>query len=215
MTGNFPRQGGPVLVCGNGWTLHDDFAEARKLFHFAPVIAVNDAARFVRAFALFSLHRRKLAGWRADQIKFRGCDDGYLTTHSAGKRHRTTNIGVDTKDHDVDFAWPDAVSTGSSGWSAVKMAKLMGFSHIIMCGIPMSKGNYATGTKGRWNKAWKDQRVVDGYRQGIMKDVGWHDNVFSMSGYTREKFGYPDEKAFPAVARFEQYNQRGGVDPGR
>ena len=187
----FPQQGGTVLVCANGWTLPDDYANARLIFPHAPVIAVNDAAGAVRAFALFSLHPRKMVGWRAEQIKFCGGSGAHTSTHSAGVRHRRTNVGVDPDDHDIDFWWMEALSTGSSGWSARKMARLMGFDRVILCGMPMQKGKYAPHTKGRWNRAWQDQSTVKHYRRGIMEDADWHDGVFSMSGWTREVFGYP------------------------
>jgi len=74
---------------------------------------------------------------------------------------------------------------GSSGLFMVKIARELGYTHIIGCGIPMTvEGGHIT-RKMRWNAAHGFQR-------------GWNSRwdtlrpyVRSMSGWTRENLGYP------------------------
>jgi hypothetical protein len=136
---------------------------------------------------LFTLHPLKMANWRAMQEKI---FQTQVTTHAATSRHRKTKLGVEGDARDIDYWWDGALGRGSSGWSAVKAAKLMGFDQVVMCGVPLEKGTYAH-FDGNFPKAWGRQDTIDHYRRGVMDDIEWHDRVYSMSGWTRDTLGEP------------------------
>ena len=178
-----------VLVCGFGPGFYDDLARARSLYPDAPAIAVNEASKAVKAFAIFSLHPEKMLRWRALQDLHFG--EGYKT-HTGGKYCDVPNR--EKKYPGVDCWWPEANGGGTSVWAAQKMGKLMGFEKRILVGAPLVPGNYAD--KG-FAKAFREgQRRKDGkgevlehYRAFIEKDTDWHEGCTSMSGWTREFLG--------------------------
>jgi len=180
----FPPQSGTVIVCGSAWTLRNDFNRARRLFPTAKVIAVNYAAGLVPADFLFSLHPIKMGKWADMQREMN--DD--FTTHSSGDLGRLNKLGKPRPDwqRHVDYWWPEARTPGSSGWGARRLAKLMGFDKVVLCGVPVSKGGYALRAVTR---DWGRDGNVRAYQKAIELDVEYHEGVISMSGFTMEKFG--------------------------
>jgi len=168
-------QSGTVFVCGNAFCLHEDLENARKIVD-APIIAVNGASREIKAFALFSYHPQRFMeapySWIKKQQKF-GSD---FTVHGS----KTEDLPF------VDHWWEGARGNGGSAWGARKMAKLMGFDHVILCGCPLVPGNYAGHIPG---DLMTRRAVVDQYAKEIEADTDWHDGVTSMSGATREILG--------------------------
>ena len=180
---DYPRQHeGPVLVCGSAWTLYPDLRKASVIFPSAPVIAVNGAAAHVAAFALFSGHPRNFPKWIESQSERFG--DGF-TVHTGGRK----NMGAVERYPWVDYWWPDVSLMGTSTWGARKMAKLMGFDLVVLCGAPIDVGTYVNGKMA--SKAWQRPDAVAEYRRAIESDTAWHDGCRSMSGWTRELLGYP------------------------
>ena len=86
----------------------------------------------------------------------------------------------------VNYYWKWSASKGSSGWSAAKMADMMGFDLMVLCGIPLNPGNYADGTLAM---PMQNPKVIDIYREFILGDTKIHHKVKSMSGWTKELFG--------------------------
>ena len=82
----------------------------------------------------------------------------------------------------IDYWWESARGGGGSGWGARKLASLLGFSAVILCGMPLEPGNYASGL----SKLMKNPEIIDNLRREIESDVDWHEGVTSMSGWTRE-----------------------------
>ena len=174
---------GTVLVCGNAYCLHDDFQRAREIYPSVPAIAVNGAAGEVKAFALFTQHPRKFPQWIALQRERFGDD---FTTHAAGKAHLKSKFGHVERMPWVDYWWEGVASGGTSGWGARRLAGLMGFDLVILCGMPLDKGGYST---GKMAKDFQNPAVVEHYRRMILRDRDWHSGVRSMSGWTAEVFG--------------------------
>lgn len=174
------RHSGPAIVAGNAWCLDDDIKAARVIVGDAPVIAVNGAAREVKAIALFSYHPQRFiergCEWIRHQRRLFG--DGF-TVHAS--RHET---GMPYVDH----WWEDARGGGSSAWGARKLAWLMGFDPVILVGCPMLPGNYA-GDRPGMNMTRPE--IVSQYASEIASDVDWLEGAFSMSGATREILGAP------------------------
>ncbi len=170
-----------MLLCGSAATLFDDLAGARALRSDADVIIVNAVAEIMEAENLFSLHPEKLGMWRERHtIKFGSTP----TTHSGRPRFDGCRL-MSTVDH----WWPEASSRGSSGWSGAKLAQLMGYDEVILCGVPLDPIHYA---KRGPAKNFKSKKMLNYYRAGVEADVAWHAKVRSMSGWTRERLGEPD-----------------------
>ena len=171
------RHGGPCIVAGSAFCLPDDLRRARAIVGDVPVIAVNAAAREVRALFLFSQHAEQFVkrGWVRHQRKKFG--DGF-TVHSVGHSHVPN----------VDYWW-SIKRSGGSGWNARKVALLVGFDSVVLCGCPLSPGPYV----GKHNLGGLMHRVdvVDTLFGQIEADTAWHDGAYSMSGRTRKLLGEP------------------------
>lgn len=179
------RKSGTVLVLGFSSHLQDDFARAKALRPDAEIIACNKAAGFTKAFAIFSQHvgPDKLGVWAKWQREKFGDD---FEVHGPGWIQRLD--AYRQRYPYIDYVWPQAKGTGTSPWAAAKMAKMMGFSEIILCGVSLERGGYADGTLAR---DFRSDAVLKIYRGYIKKDVDWHAGVKAMSGWPREFFGEP------------------------
>ncbi len=117
-----------------------------------------------------TLHPDKWQHWRT--LRERG---GYAMPERLWAHRSYTNFSDWTKD------WQ-----GSSGLFMIKIARELGYTHIIAAGIPMTvEGNhFARGQ--HWNAAF-------GFRKGWARVQGsLRPFLRSMSGWTREHFGPPD-----------------------
>lgn len=187
---------GAVLVCGFGPGFYGDFERARRMRPDAAVIAVNEAAKAVKAFALFTLHPEKARRWRTLQKQSFG---NIPPLHSGGQ-------GYDRRDKYpvVDYWWREAAGGGTSVWAAQRMARLMGFDERILVGAPLVYGNYADKSfakafrEGQKREDGRD--MLQGYRDYIAKDTEWHEGVTSMSGWTRGILGAPEQDPASSVA---------------
>lgn len=180
---------GTVLVCGFGPGFYDDLARARALRPDAPVIAVNEACKAVRAFAIFTLHPEKLGRFRALQDLHFGA--GHYTCHTGGKK--CAHVGRSPL---LDYGWPEANGGGTSAWAAQIMAKLMGFEERILVGAPLVHGDYADKSPAKGFKEGKQRRdgkgeVLACYRAFVERDTDWHEGCYSMSGWTAGLLGMP------------------------
>ena len=167
-------------MAGNAWCLEDDLARARAIYHDAPAIAVNGAAREVKAVALFSYHPERFIErgfeWARHQRRLFG--DGF-TIHGAKFVEGCPHVG---------HWWEDARGGGGSAWGARKVAWLMGFDPVILVGCPLVPGNYAGHRPGQ---IMTRPEVIEPYRLEIESDKDWHEGAYSMSGATRDILGEP------------------------
>ena len=170
---------GPCIVAGNAFNLHADLAGAWALFPETPVIAVNGASGEVAAFALFSYHPIQFIqrpwAWIGKHNRF----GGTYTVHGARFEE-----GMPWVHH----WWGGARGRGGSAWGARKLASLLGFMPVVLCGAPLVPGNYAGHKLGNFMAR---QVVVDDLLRDITADVDWHEGAFSMSGRTRDLLGEP------------------------
>lgn len=75
---------------------------------------------------------------------------------------------------------------GSSGLFMVKVARELGYTHIILCGVPMTAEGEHFARGQVWNAA-------SGFRRGWARVQGaLRPFVRSMSGWTKDHFGIPD-----------------------
>ena len=170
---------GSCIVAGNAWCLHEDLAAARKIIGDSPVIAVNGASREVKAIALYSVHPQRFiekgSEWLRHQRRLFG--DGF-TVHSSNK----------PKHGDLPYVqyWWTIPGGGGSAWGARKVAKLMGFDTVVLCGCPLLPGNY---TGHRMGLNMTKPEIVGQYASEIASDTDWHKGCYSMSGKTRDILG--------------------------
>lgn len=117
-----------------------------------------------------TLHPDKWQTWRNNRER------AGLTAAVRVWAHRPyTNITNWTKD------WQ-----GSSGLFMVKIARELGYTHIILCGIPMTIEGEHFARNQRWNAA-------PGFQRGWLRvRAALRPFVRSMSGWTKEYFGAPD-----------------------
>ena len=167
---------GLAIVAGNAWCLHEDLAKAPQGL---PIIAVNGAAGEVKAEFLYSKHPERMVGKGGNWIWRQRRFHTNFTVHGSAFHENMPW---------VDYFWEGARGGGGSGWGARKLATLLGFDPVILCGMPLNPGNYAS---GRLSKLMKNPDVIDGFRREIEADVEWHEGVYSMSGFTRDLFGEP------------------------
>ena len=169
---------GPVLVCGNAECLFNDLHRAKSLFGDIPVIAVNGAAKVVRADALYSKHPERFISYRwLEAQKFH-----FSTTPLI---HADTRAA--TRPSYVDYWWTGVWGGGGSAWDARKLAYFVGYDPIILCGCPLDPGPYTNG--GGIGGYMTDAKVVQDLRDGMAKETEWHNGAFSMSGWTKDLLG--------------------------
>jgi hypothetical protein len=181
------RHSGSVVVAGFGPTLQADLDAVQAVKPDLPIIAVNNACEVIKAFAIYSFHfeRNKLGEWAKIQRKRFG--EGFAVFgpgHKEWYQHNKRNYPY------VEHWAPTTASRGSSGWCAVKLAKLLGFDEVIMCGIPVQPGAYADRRPALYWQS-KKTNAVSQYRKAIEADVASHKGVYSLSGWTKDLLGAP------------------------
>lgn len=171
-------QDAAIVMCGGG----DPFAEyeqARELCSRADknvsIIAGNDMIeRFPHDIArAASLHPDKFPLWLPKRKAAGFNDPPEIWAH----RNYQSMITHWTRD------W-----SGSTGLFCVKVMREHGFTHIILCGVPMTvEANHFVREGQPWNAAL-------GFRRGWIARLNQlRPYVRSWSGWTREQFGEPTE----------------------
>ena len=163
-----------ALVLGGAKSVWQDAERALEMAEFDAVIATNDAgARWSgRLDHWCTLHREKLPRWEKER-RLRGYPGGYVRWgHAADKR-------VDR----VTTDW-----RGSSGLFAVKVAIELGYSRIVLAGVPMA----ADGAHFFSDEAWTAARgYLSAWNVRAKEMAG---RVRSMSGWTARLLGEVDER---------------------
>lgn len=169
------------LIAGYAACLHEDIRCARQIVGNVPIIAVNAAAKEVKALLLFSQHpdRFKSMRWIEKQLLLYG--KGFTV-------HSRVDLNIPSVAPWIDYWW-SIKGGGGSAWHARKVASFIGFNTVILCGCPMEPGPYV----GNHNIGgfMHRQDVVDDLCNYIKQDKDWHNGVYSMSGKTRLWFGEP------------------------
>lgn len=141
-------------------------------------MAVNGASREIRANFLFSFHPERFVECGSEWIRHqRRLFGSAFTVHGA---KFLPNMPW------VDFWWERARGKGGSAWGARKVAGLMGFSPVVLCGAPLVPMNYAS---HRMGMNMTKPEIVRQYASEIESDIDWHEGAYSMSGRTREILG--------------------------
>lgn len=183
---------GPVIVLGSADCALRDLSRAQIRFCDAPIIGVNDASKISALDHLFSLHAEFLEQWAREQAERFGRQP---LVHSAARKRADDDASARRI---VDYWWAGAHSGATSAWSAVRVAKMMGFERVIMCGCPLRATGYATDPRQDKHSrslglVADDHPMIKRFRKRLAEYVGEGEGegVFSMSGFTRELLGAP------------------------
>lgn len=179
---------GTVLICGSAPCLLPDYRKAVKHRTTATVIAINDAASVILADILTTLHPDKAHLFRAGSL-----NKNIIVT--SGQKWKP--------DCDVDFWMEGCNSGGTTAGSAIKVAKKMGFSEIILCGCPMTGGDGYFDAEPKANRFGMPMRfgnapatagIVRAHQKNLKREAQDDDYsmVRSMSGWTADLLGKPD-----------------------
>jgi hypothetical protein len=171
---------GNLIILGSAEGVWKDYEKARKIARQFDVMVINFTTLFYTKpiTHLVSLHHNYLSPLREIRQKVFPAFP-HFHTHS------------NRPDKEVDFIWQFDDYSGSSGLFATKIALVLGYNKIILCGIPITNGrnfyhplDYVNPIGGRpnilsWQKA---------------KDEMFNDKVKSVSGNTKEWLGEPTEE---------------------
>lgn len=174
---------GSIVVCVGGAKCGPgDLAAARELLGSRPyaLAACNDAGIDLpgplRLWA--TLHPEKMGDWARRRTEAGHSLDGTWLVGSEGGRKSHVHALIARG------------ASGSSGLFVAKVARVdLGFSRVILCGIPMDA---QPNRYRRLENGWRD---FDRYRKGwheAAADPGFAMHVRSMSGWTAELLGCPD-----------------------
>lgn len=168
----------------NVWS---DLEAALDLGEFQAAITCNDvtAAYPGRIDACASLHSAQWPAW-LDERERRGFERP-LTVFG----HNEARGGVHTNRVDVftEYRFPGQDRSGSSGLFALKVALIdLGYDRAVLCGVPMTADQRHFFDAKKWDGA---RSHVEGWRQALPHI---RDRARSMSGWTAELLGTPDEE---------------------
>lgn len=190
---------GTVIVVGSAGCVFDDLERVpQRDPPWLWVAAVNGGCIAAQSDFIMSQHPDQLGHWRKMAWRERFC---WPETHSV----RPDTAKATHADFPwVDHWWPEAFTQATSAWAAVRICKLMGFDEIILAGCPLDPGaGYFKGEKraqmpgadtgSRFGGHRVGQGFVASMREALRRHVadGEGENVYSMSGYTRELLGEP------------------------
>lgn len=168
------RQDVAIVICGGG----DPFAEADRALDLCAV-----AGRMHTLFAgndmigkwpsivhhACTLHPDKLFMWTGERIT------NHLEPAERTWAHRPFS-GI--TDHTRDWS-------GSTGLFCVKVARELGFVHILLCGVHMSRDSNHFVRREPWIHA---EGFIRGWQAHLVELKPY---VRSFGGWTREQFGLP------------------------
>lgn len=184
----------PLLICGSGRTLWDDIVKiahmgvlARELQTKFDVMAINEAfIALSHVDYLATHHDEKVWPWQMLRGPLIFTDGQYKTLWTGKTFSQRANKGVD------EVLIFDGVTAGSSALYACYVGKHLGYSHMILCGVPYDSA-------GRFYEApWTfghEYGSTDGWKPWENAHAcGDLEGVRSMSGHTKNLLGYPERE---------------------
>lgn len=165
-----------AIILGGAQTLHRDHREALELFEPDLVIACNHAARDHegRVDHWVSMHPEFFPKW----IKMREIAGLPQVPNYWHPRHKPTPIPSN----------PLKSIGGSSGLFCVAVAEQLHCTHAVLVGVPMVKMENHYDKREPW---WEARQYHPAWERQRERFAGW---VRSMSGWTKELLGAPDEE---------------------
>lgn len=175
-----------ALVLGGAGNLWTDIEAALCLGEFHGVVACNDAGAAWpgELDAFVTLHAEKAPLWAERRVAAGHPFPKAILGHEGlGRKPPLCMTGT------TPWKFPGQTSTGSSGLFALKVALIdLAFDKAVLCGVPMDAAPGHFFDTAAWRGAMSHRR-------------GWHEalptikhRARSMSGWTREILGAPDEE---------------------
>lgn len=183
------------LIIGGANHVEEDLRHLKEIVHPYDldevfwVIAVNNQIYNWegRTDVFCTLHGEKAERWIGRRPKSLNWD---FVTYNMRTYPKKTSVGEDLVFKELKHKW-----RGSSGLYAVQVALLeLGIRKVVLAGVPMTTDpNFFRG-----DKEWKQgKRYQEGWLDVVRKSdqLGFDltNHVRSMSGWTREQFGLPDQ----------------------
>lgn len=181
---------GTLLIVGSAACVHDDLEHAKALRPYCDVLLINGAAQLIeQAQHVLAGHGDKADAFMAARAaKFPNAPSVYV--------HASRRIGRPIGKA-VTHVWEHVSTGGTSAWKAVRIGRAMGYEELILCGCPLDDSGYAPGeSDGITHECARiglgEGRMYENYRRTFAKRAKEEgQNVFSMSGYSRELLGAP------------------------
>lgn len=215
---NYPHrhEGATLLVLGGSATGLQELERAQAARPGALVAAIGYGAGFARVDMVVSDHYETHEELRSLQDHF-------------GKDHYTTHCTFTsraTKYPAVDYWWNWRRAEASSVQTAIRIGLATGCKEIILCGCPLEHGTVQHPLQ-RQNDGdqWPPPRYIakHGHKTGqetsaeiltmfqkyfVQFAADWNGKVFSMSGFTRDILGAPDNLDGPLPIAHDNNRQR-------
>ena len=193
-----------LLVVGSAPCLHDDLKAARDLYPDAHVMLVNGACVAVEE------AEHVLAGHREKAEQFAEARRTVFPFAMPWRLHangRKLDAYRKAQTPSVTDWWGVEMSTGATSiGKGARIGLALGYSPIILCGAPMDGSGYfprepVVGKSIRHDcrrighADQQSHRTIQGYRAKFVRLAAgeFKGKVFSMSGFTRECLGHPQD----------------------
>ena len=174
---------GTLVILGGARCVWEDFKNFKELIgpRKYAIMAINDIGIQIRRDIdhMVSLHWQFLPA--AKLLKPVNAH-GHFHTH--GDKH-----------HDgVDFVWPIENVGGTSAMYACKVAILLGYTKIVICGVPLDgSGHYFDPPDAEPDNHFNDYAHKHVWAQFKDNTESARNRIRSFSGSTRDTFGLPTE----------------------
>ena len=176
-----------ALVLGGAGCVWEDLEAALELGEYHGAVACNDAGAFYPGTldAWVSLHPDKFGIWASKRVAGGFGLPAAILGHLEASGRKALPLCVTGR---TEFRFDGQKTTGSSGLFALKVALVdLGFNRAVLCGVPMTARDGHFFDTAEWRGDIAHQR---GWLE-VMPQI--KDRARSMSGWTREKLGAPDE----------------------
>lgn len=180
---------GPAVVLGSGRCIWDDMAKVD--FDLVQVIAINNMIMHYkgRLHHGVSLHPEEPPLWR--QLRWTNqCEQSYVHTHSHRLPENNDNLPpyeFKTR-HGLDYIWEvEGGRGGSSGLFACMVGLALGYSKIVLAGIPLDASGHFFDPPGKKVTQFTGQNITWEWENA--RDKYFRDRVRSLSGRTRDILG--------------------------
>ena len=173
---------GPIAVVGSARCVWDDLAELGDFKGHR--MAVKQMGLYLRGgFEHWAGFHGERFQWWVPLAGYR-IDGDLNTSPRKWKPTRRAMTHSDEKNPEVQQVWPmSQARSGTSGLFAAKVAVLLGYDPVILCGIPMD------GSGRFYDRPGFIGNTIDGLEEWERCAPIFDGRVRSMSGHTRELLG--------------------------
>lgn len=169
-----------VLILGGGKCVFEDHERAIAMHDFDSVMAINDIGVVMHKVDFWvSMHPEKMPKWlEARRANGHPDPSSFWTSHD-----RAVPTGALAVKQGLVFN-TIRNTRGGSGLLAIYAARYLKFDRIVLAGVPMTREQEHFHKSG-W---WKECNL---YRVVWENNASLKEDVRSLSGWTRERFGEP------------------------